>query len=169
MQTLSVEYERRAFVLRYCVKFIELLLCVDRSFSYLIFGFLLRNDNMLNFSCKWLLLSLFANIFKIRSNQIWKTNVTKQKCEQKMRRQLFLYHLESRNSCLRIFCFGRFWFLSSLAPCTDDDTASGIETAVCAFFTHICAFYVGFSDLDNTNTKGLLSILRSSHFRFSTS
>ena len=28
---------------------------------------------------------------------------------------------------------------SSLAPCTDEDTPSGIEKAVCACFAHICA------------------------------
>ena len=32
--------------------------------------------------------------------------------------------------------FCRFWLL-----CTEDDSPSGIETAVCAFFAHICALF----------------------------
>ena len=32
--------------------------------------------------------------------------------------------------------FCRFWLL-----CTEDDSISGIETAVCAFFAHICALF----------------------------
>jgi len=35
----------------------------------------------------------------IRWIQIWKTNVTKHKCEYKMNRQLFRFHLGNRHQC----------------------------------------------------------------------
>ena len=44
-----------------------------------------------------------------------------------------------------------------MAPCTDDDSPSGIETAVCAFFTNICALLNCFFRFEFTNTKDHLA------------
>jgi len=87
--------------------------------------------------------------------QIWKNNVMKHKCETKNEKKAVSISLGVSSSVQGAKddnhqCKVPKRLLLSLAPCTDDDTPSGIETSVCAFFvSHLCFVTLVFSDLDS--------------------